>query len=292
MRSMTGYAKLSSENDRFRLILEIKSVNNKNLALKIKLPYNLNFMDNHIRLKVAEYVTRGSVDLRVDLYDKEDNCKKITYDKALANDCMNVLNQMEEDFNEKFQNKLDLLVKNFSVINKDETDLDEGEYKTYILSKLDELLPSFIETKQVEGDRLQEFFQEHLIKIEKNIQEIKSMTTEVIIRYKQKLLDNIKLLEKDVNVSEEDILKEVLIFSDRVDISEELSRLESHLQQLKIELISKEKAIGKKIEFILQEILRELNTTGVKSNMYEISKLIVDSKNNLEKMREQIMNIE
>lgn len=292
MRSMTGYAKLSSENDRFRLILEIKSVNNKNLALKIKLPYNLNFMDNHIRLKVAEYVTRGSVDLRVDLYDKEDNCKKITYDKALANDCMNVLNQMEEDFNEKFQNKLDLLVKNFSVINKDETDSDEGEYKTYILSKLDELLPSFIETKQVEGDRLQEFFQEHLIKIEKNIQEIKSMTTEVIIRYKQKLLDNIKLLEKDVNVSEEDILKEVLIFSDRVDISEELSRLESHLQQLKIELISKEKAIGKKIEFILQEILRELNTTGVKSNMYEISKLIVDSKNNLEKMREQIMNIE
>lgn len=292
MRSMTGYAKLSSENDRFRLILEIKSVNNKNLALKIKLPYNLNFMDNHIRLKVAEYVTRGSVDLRVDLYDKEDNCKKITYDKALANDCMNVLNQMEEDFNEKFQNKLDLLVKNFSVINKDETDLDEGEYKTYILSKLDELLPSFIETKQVEGDRLQEFFQEHLIKIEKNIQEIKFMTTEVIIKYKQKLLDNIKLLEKDVNVSEEDILKEVLIFSDRVDISEELSRLESHLQQLKIELISKEKAIGKKIEFILQEIFRELNTTGVKSNMYEISKLIVDSKNNLEKMREQIMNIE
>lgn len=292
MRSMTGYAKLSSENDRFRLILEIKSVNNKNLALKIKLPYNLNFMDNHIRLKVAEYVTRGSVDLRVDLYDKEDNCKKITYDKALANDCMNVLNQMEEDFNEKFQNKLDLLVKNFSVINKDETDLDEGEYKTYILSKLDELLPSFIETKQVEGDRLQEFFQEHLLKIEKNIQEIKSMTTEVIIRYKQKLLDNIKLLEKDVNVSEEDILKEVLIFSDRVDISEELSRLESHLQQLKIELISKEKAIGKKIDFILQEIFRELNTTGVKSNMYEISKLIVDSKNNLEKMREQIMNIE
>lgn len=90
------------------------------------------------------------------------------------------------------------------------------------------------------------------------------MTTEVIIRYKQKLLDNIKLLEKDVNVSEEDILKEVLIFSDRVDISEELSRLESHLQQLKIELISKEKAIGKKIDFILQEIFRELNTTGVK----------------------------
>ena len=104
--------------------------------------------------------------------------------------------------------------------------------------------------------------------------------------------ERLEKIKEEVEFKEEDILKEILLFTDKSDISEEISRLDSHLTQLKLEMNSSEIAIGKKIDFILQEIFRELNTTGVKCNLYDISKLVVESKNELEKIREQAMNIE
>ena len=121
---------------------------------------------------------------------------------------------------------------------------------------------------------------------------MKELRPQVVENYKQRLLNNINSIKVDINFNEEDILKEVLLFSDRVDITEEISRLESHFKQLEYEFEIDEISQGKKIEFIFQEVFREFNTMGVKSNMYEISKLVVESKNELEKMREQIMNIE
>ena len=292
MRSMTGYARISYEDDIFRSNLEIKSVNNKNLALKIKMPYNLNFLENNIRLKVSEYVTRGSVDLRIDFIDKRESYKQINYDKALAISGMSLLNEIEKSFDEKFTSKLDILIKNFSVIQKEENEIDEDEYKIFIEKKLDELLTKFLETKNQEGERLRPYFIEQLDKLKINIEKIKEFKTLVVEKHKNKLLENINKIEFNIRISEEDILKEVLIYSDRVDISEEISRFESHLDQLYSEMNSKENVIGKKIDFIIQEAFRELNTMGVKSNMYEISKIVVDSKNELEKIREQIMNIE
>lgn len=292
MRSMTGYARISYEDDIFRSNLEIKSVNNKNLALKIKMPYNLNFLENNIRLKVSEYVTRGSVDLRIDFIDKRESYKQINYDKALAISGMSLLNEIEKSFDEKFTSKLDILIKNFSVIQKEENEIDEDEYKIFIEKKLDELLTKFLETKNQEGERLRPYFIDQLDKLKINIEKIKEFKTLVVEKYKNKLLENINKIEFNIRISEEDILKEVLIYSDRVDISEEISRFESHLDQLYSEMNSKENVIGKKIDFIIQEAFRELNTMGVKSNMYEISKIVVDSKNELEKIREQIMNIE
>ncbi len=292
MRSMTGYARISYEDDIFRSNLEIKSVNNKNLALKIKMPYNLNFLENNIRLKVSEYVTRGSVDLRIDFIDKRESYKQINYDKALAISGMSLLNEIEKSFDEKFTSKLDILIKNFSVIQKEENEIDEDEYKIFIEKKLDELLTKFLETKNQEGERLRPYFIDQLDKLKINIEKIKEFKTLVVEKHKNKLLENINKIEFNIRISEEDILKEVLIYSDRVDISEEISRFESHLDQLYSEMNSKENVIGKKIDFIIQEAFRELNTMGVKSNMYEISKIVVDSKNELEKIREQIMNIE
>lgn len=292
MRSMTGYAKLSFENDRFSINLEIKSVNNKNLLLKTKLPHNMNFMENHIRTFIAEYISRGTVDLKLELKDKSENPIVVSYDTMLANSYMNTLRNMEEDLDEKFSNKMDFLVKNFNIIVTNDNELDEEVYKNFIEEQLQNLINEFIKSKSLEGERLKFFFINQLQKIKANVEIIKSLRKDIVINYKNKLLANINQLEQDIKVNEEDILKEILIYSDRVDISEEVSRLESHICQLELEINSKEIAIGKKIEFILQEIFRELNTTGVKSNMYEISKLVVDTKNELEKMREQIMNIE
>jgi len=289
---MTGYSKLNYENENYVINMEIKSVNNKNLATKIKLPYNLNLLESYIRGEIASLISRGSIDFRIEFENKNESLKNLKYDENLAKSCMDILNKMEEDFNDKFSNKLDFLVRNFGVISQKDLDTDEEKYKEIIDLKLKELLQNFIKTKVEEGNRLRVFFKEQLSILKSKLEQVKELRPRVVENYKQRLLNNINSIKVDINFNEEDILKEVLLFSDRVDITEEISRLESHLKQLEHEFEIDEISQGKKIEFIFQEVFREFNTMGVKSNMYEISKLVVESKNELEKMREQIMNIE
>ncbi|WP_022819900.1 YicC/YloC family endoribonuclease [Fusobacterium russii] len=291
MRSMTGYSRLNYEDEEFRVNMEIKGVNNKNLATKIKLPYNLNLLESFIRTQIASVIDRGSIDLRIDFEDKRESLQELKYDENLAKSCMTILNRMEEDFQDKFSNKMDFLIRTFGVVSKKDLDIDENRYKEIIQDKLKELLEKFIETKLDEGNRLKNFFKEQLQKLKENLEQIKKLKSQVVENYRDKLLSNIKAMEQDIEIKEEDILKEVLIYADRVDITEEIMRLESHFKQLEIEFEDKRNQ-GKKIEFIFQEVFREFNTMGVKANMYEISKLVVENKNELEKMREQIMNIE
>lgn len=292
MRSMTGYSKLSYQDDKYALNMELKSVNNKNLNLKIKLPYNLNFLEGAIRTEIASKVSRGSLDLKIEFSDLRDLEKLFDYDKEQSKGYMNVLLEMEKDFNEKFSNKMDILVRNLNVIKKNDFEIDEEEYTNFILGKIKELLTPFIKTREEEGERLRIYFLERISVLEANIDEIKKYKDQVVEIYKNKLLERLDKIKGNIEFKEEDILKEILLFTDKSDISEEISRLDSHMEQLKKELSLKGVAVGKKIDFILQEIYRELNTTGVKSNLYEISKLIVECKNELEKIREQSMNIE
>lgn len=292
MRSMTGYSKLSYQDDKYALNMELKSVNNKNLNLKIKLPYNLNFLEGAIRTEIASKVSRGSLDLKIEFSDLRDLGKLFDYDKEQSKGYMNVLLEMEKDFNEKFSNKMDILVRNLNVIKKNDFEIDEEEYTNFILGKIKELLTPFIKTREEEGERLRIYFLERISVLEANIDEIKKYKDQVVEIYKNKLLERLDKIKGNIEFKEEDILKEILLFTDKSDISEEISRLDSHMEQLKKELSLKGVAVGKKIDFTLQEIYRELNTTGVKSNLYEISKLIVECKNELEKIREQSMNIE
>lgn len=292
MRSMTGYSKLSYQDDKYALNMELKSVNNKNLNLKIKLPYNLNFLEGAIRTEIASKVSRGSLDLKIEFSDLRDLGKLFDYDKEQSKGYMNVLLEMEKDFNEKFSNKMDILVRNLNIIKKNDFEIDEEEYTNFILGKIKELLTPFIKTREEEGERLRIYFLERISVLEANIDEIKKYKDQVVEIYKNKLLERLDKIKGNIEFKEEDILKEILLFTDKSDISEEISRLDSHMEQLKKELSLKGVAVGKKIDFILQEIYRELNTTGVKSNLYEISKLIVECKNELEKIREQSMNIE
>ena len=290
MRSMTGYSKLSYQDENFQIGIEIKSVNNKSLNLKIKLPGILNFLENKIRTQVGEKVTRGSIDLKIDFEDKRENEDMFEYDENMCKAYLNLLNKMEESLGGEFTNKMDYLVRNLNVIKKKENDTDG--YETVLTEKIDEVLDSFIQFKIEEGERLREYFKERVAFIEDRVEIIKTHKEEVVKNYKEKLIKRLDSIRGEVEFKEEDILKEILLFTDKSDISEEVSRLESHLKQLKIELDSDSNTVGKKIDFILQEMFRELNTSGVKANSYEISKLVVECKNEIEKIREQAMNIE
>ncbi|SKA00557.1 TIGR00255 family protein [Cetobacterium ceti] len=292
MRSMTGYSKVVFQNEDFVINLEIKSVNNKNLNLKIKVPYTLNFLENKIRAFVGKKIFRGSVDLKIDFEDKRVSENLFDYNKVLSDAYMEILNQMEIDYKDTFTSKLDLLVKNLNVIKRKDEEIDEEEYTSFIFEKLDVLLEKFIQMKSEEGLRLKEYFKERISFLEIKVEEIKTLQPKVVETYREKLLERLNSIREDINFTEEDLLKEILLFTDKSDISEETSRLSSHLYELKKEIESEDKTLGKKIDFILQEIFRELNTTGVKSNFYEISKIVVDCKNEIEKIREQALNIE
>lgn len=292
MRSMTGYSKLTYQDESFAINMELKSVNNKNLNLKIKLPYNLNFLEGAIRTEVASKISRGSLDLKIEFEDKRELGKLFDYDRNLSSAYMNVLKEMENDFNEKFTNKMDILVRNLNVIQKNDFEIDENEYSFFVLKKVNELLIPFIQTREDEGKRLKTYFLERIDVLEEKITEIKKYKEIVVENYKEKLMERLDKIRGAIDFKEEDILKEILLFTDKSDISEEISRLDSHMEQLRKEMESRDTAVGKKIDFILQEIFRELNTTGVKCNLYDISKLIVECKNELEKIREQAMNIE
>lgn len=291
MRSMTGYSKEYFENEKYAISLEIKSVNNKNLNLKIKSPHMLNFLENKIRTEVASRVTRGSIDLKIEFQDKREVDNLFEYDKNMTASYLKVLNAIEDEYEEKFSNKLDLLVKNLNVIRRNDLEIDEKEYENFIVKNLHLLLDSFVEMKEAEGARMKDYFLQCIAIIENNVNEIKKLKENIVINYKEKLLERLSKIS-NIEFNDETLLREVLLFTDKSDISEEVSRLESHLIQLKIELDSPNAGVGKKIDFILQEIFRELNTSGVKCNLYDISKLIVECKNEIEKIREQALNIE
>lgn len=290
MRSMTGYSKLSYQDENFQIGIEIKSVNNKSLNLKIKLPTVLNFLENKIRTQVGEKVTRGSVDLKIDFEDKRENEDMFEYDENMCKAYLGLLTKMEKNLGGEFTNKMDYLVRNLNVIKKKEDDTDG--YEEILSEKMDEVLDSFIKFKIEEGERLKNYFKDRVAFIEERVEEIKKYKEEVVKIYKEKLIKRLDSIRGEIEFNEEDILKEILLFTDKCDISEEVSRLESHLKQLKLELDSDSNTVGKKIDFILQEMFRELNTSGVKANSYEISKLVVECKNEIEKIREQAMNIE
>ena len=215
MRSMTGYSKLNYEDENYVINMEIKSVNNKNLATKIKLPYNLNLLESFIRGEIASLISRGSIDFRIEFENKNESLKNLKYDENLAKSCMDILNKMEEDFNDKFSNKLDFLVRNFGVISQKDLETDEEKYKEIIDLKLKELLHNFIKTKVEEGNRLRVFFKEQLNILKSKLEQVKELRPQVVENYKQRLLNNINSIKADINFNEEDVLKEVLLFSGR-----------------------------------------------------------------------------
>jgi len=292
MRSMTGYANFTCENDLFKLAIEIKSVNNKNLNLKIKLPYILNFLENNIKTQVSNEINRGSVDLRIDFEDKREVEDLYNFDKNSAKAYMKLLDNMEKEFKMKFDNKLETLLRTGNIVKKVDLNIDETLYSHFVLGKVNEAIQKINKMKLEEGKRLEYYFHDRLEVLISIVCEIKFLREKVIDNYRTKLIERVNKVREDIQFKEEDILKEILLFADRSDISEELSRLDSHIKSFKELISSGDFDMGKKMDFILQEIFRELNTTGVKSNSYDISKIIVDAKAEVEKMREQSMNIE
>lgn len=288
LKSMTGYGRSIYESNKRRFIIEIKSVNHKYNDISIKMNKNINYLENTIRKKIKKNISRGKIDVHISLEELEID-KKININKNLAEKYISNIKEIAKENNtEIIINMSDILM--IPDIMSANENVEDSELEKELLAGLDIAINNFIDMRIKEGEKIQEDLSNRLDIISKYLNEINSYSTGLVEEYIVKLKKRIKEILKDDVVDKNRLSMEVVIFADKCSIEEELTRLNSHIIQFKSML--NENNIGKKMDFLIQEMNREINTIASKANCLEITKLVVEVKNELENIREQVQNIE
>lgn len=289
MKSMTGYGRgVLEQNDRYYSV-EIKSVNHKYSDITVKLPRNLSSMEDKIRKQVQTKINRGKIDVFVTFLNYSEEGKKIVINKQLAKDYIGEINSLCNVVGLENNISLAELIKLPDVLTIENIEADDI-IEEELLNATCNALEEFCYSREVEGNRIKQDLLDRILRISKKTEEISAYSSGLVKEYIVKLEERIKeLLQTDVDKAR--LAQEVVIFSDKCSVEEELTRLRSHIAQFK-ELIERQEAVGKNLDFLVQEINRELNTIGSKANKLEITNLVVECKTILEDIREQIQNIE
>lgn len=291
MKSMTGYGKGVAEKDFKRVSIEIKTLNNRFLDINTRLPKSLIVCDEVIRQNIQEKIKRGSVEVFFNYVNNSENTKTIFIDSNLASQYVDVAKGLSEELDLMNDVAISTVLK-VPEIMKIETADDDPEIlveltETAIKSALEDL----DRMRSKEGESICEDFTLLICKIESALFRIRELANKVVDDYREKIKKRITEYLGEVEIDQARLLNEVAFFADKADINEEISRLGSHISQFRLCLTSEE-ALGRKLDFLTQEMGREINTLGSKSNNIEITNLVLEMKNELEKLKEQIRNVE
>ena len=291
IKSMTGFGRCEiTENDR-KFTVEMKSVNHRYLDVNIKMPKKLNFFESAIRGELKNYISRGKVDVFIAYEDLTEENTSIRYNRQVAAEYLKYLKEMAEEFELDNDVRVSTLSRYPEVFTMEEVTVDEEELWKTLQKAIKNAAEGFVETRIVEGGHLRDDLIDKLDGMLKLVDFIAERSPQIIAEYRNKLADKVKDLLGDVQVDENRLLTEVTIFADKVCVDEELVRLRSHIETTKKTLMEGG-SIGRKLDFIAQEMNREANTTLSKSNDLEISNCAIELKTEIEKVREQIQNIE
>lgn len=290
IKSMTGFGRGEYENEGRTYTVDIKSVNHKYSDISVRLPRFLNTVEDKIRKRVSNSISRGKVDVFVTFENYSSQGSTIRINRELAKEYIKELKLLADEAELKFDvNVIDIT--KFPEILKLEDDEDEELIANELMVALDKALENFVSMREIEGAKLVEDIEERIHVIEGKVSEITKFSSTLVEEYIQKLETRVKELMKDTVVDEARLMQEIVIFSDKSSIEEELTRLASHISQFLV-LIKESSPIGKKIDFLIQEINREVNTIGSKANCLEITNRVIEIKTEVENIREQIQNIE
>ena len=291
IKSMTGFGRCEvSENDR-KFTVEMKSVNHRYLDVNIKMPKKLNFFESSIRALLKDYIQRGKVDMFITYEDMTENNVSVKYNKDIAGEYLKYLKEMAEEFGLDNDIRVSSLSRYPEVLTMEEQTIDEeGIWKT-LEKAIKGAAEGFVETRIKEGENLRNDLISKLDGMLSHVDFIQERSPQIIAEYKHKLEDKVKDLLADVKVDENRLLMEVTIFADKVCVDEEIVRLKSHIETTKATLQAGG-SMGRKLDFIAQEMNREANTILSKANDLEISNRAIELKTEIEKVREQIQNIE
>ncbi|MFR6141109.1 MAG: YicC/YloC family endoribonuclease [Finegoldia sp.] len=291
MKSMTGFGSSSLELEDCSIDIEIKSVNNRYLDFNFSMPNYLNFMLEDMKSLIKSKLKRGRVDvfIKIKKYQLSVDSVDINYELAEK------IKQKLDSLNEKLDMKSDINVRDLvqyeDVMSFTYKDLDNEFLHDNILKVLDEAVNKIYSMRSIEGDNLEKDLSENLSKIETEITKIASLTENSVKEYRENLFKNISELLDEEKIDKDRMYLEVALMADKSDINEELKRFDSHIVQFKSTMDIKH-SIGRKLDFIIQEMNREINTISSKSNDESISVCVIEVKSLIEKLREQVQNIE
>ena len=294
IKSMTGFGRCLEENEEYKVSVEVKAVNHRYCEAAIKIPKKLGIFESKIRALLKEYMERGKVDIFI-LY--EDFVKKseiVKYNREIAEKYMDCIQELSEQFGLENDVTALALSKMPDVLTLEELDPDETEIWEKLEPVLKEALKQFVETRAAEGMHLKEDIEKKLEEMQKAVSSIEERSPEIIKEYREKLQDKVQELLGDSNKLDEAVLAtEIVVFADKLCVDEETVRLRSHIQAMKDTLSSTSNAgIGRRLDFIAQEMNREANTILSKANDRVVSDYAIGLKTDIEKIREQIQNIE
>lgn len=291
IKSMTGFGRSEVAENNRKFTVEIKSVNHRYLDVNIKMPKKFNYFESSIRGELKNYISRGKVDIFISYEDFGESTSSVRYNRALAEEYLKYLRQMAEEFGLDDDVRVSTLSKYPDVLTMEEQAEDEEELWKELQKAIEGAAKMFVETRVVEGEHLRDDLINKLDEMLKLVAFIEERSPQIIAEYRKRLEDRVRELLSDTAVDEGRLLTEVTIFADKVCVDEELVRLRSHIETVKKTLIEGG-SIGRKLDFLAQEMNREANTILSKSNDLEISNCGIELKTEIEKVREQIQNIE
>lgn len=291
IKSMTGFGRFESVTDTCKISVEIKAVNHRYLDLGIKMPKKFNFFESAIRGLLKDYIQRGKVDVFVTYEDYTEEKVSLKYNSSLAAEYMDNFKKMEEQFGIDNDVKVSMLARCPEVLSMEQVPEDEDQMWALLSEALKHAAENFVETRVREGENLKNDLISKLDNMLSLVDFIETRSPKVLEEYRKKLEDKVKDMLQNTTIDESRILTEVTIFADKICVDEETVRLRSHIEGMKKELL-KGGSVGRKLDFIAQEMNRESNTILSKSNDMEISDQAIILKTEIEKVREQIQNIE
>lgn len=291
IKSMTGFGRCEIQETQRKITVEMKSVNHRYLDVNIKMPKKLNFFETAIRNELKNYIQRGKIDIFITYEDYTESNICVKYNKELAAEYMEYLKQMAEDFSLDNDVRVSTLSRYPEIFSMEEQTVDEEELWHLLERAIKGAAQGFVETRIREGEHLKNDLIEKLDGMLAHVDFISERSPQIITEYRQRLREKVCDLLEDTKIDENRLLTEVTIFADRVCVDEELVRLRSHIEATRQTLIQGG-SIGRKLDFIAQEMNREANTILSKTSDLEISNRGIELKTEIEKVREQIQNIE
>lgn len=290
-KSMTGYGRASKSFEAYEITVEVRSVNHRFFEFSTRISRQYSFLEDKLKSLFASKINRGKVETYVSINRINGSDSVVEVNAELANNYISALRNANEQLGLNDDLTLSQLFRMSDVFTVSKSEVDEDELWALVSETASEALDSFIEMRTVEGERLKNDILSKLDFIEETVTQIETRSPDVTKEYRTKLYTRLCDILGDKNIDESRILTEAAIFADKTAVDEETVRLRSHIAQYR-DLLQLNEPIGKKLDFLIQEMNREVNTTGSKCSDLTITRMVVDLKSTIEKIREQIQNIE
>ena len=292
IRSMTGFGHGEVSNDKNQKVtVEMKSVNHRYCDISLKLPKKLAMFEANIRNIMKEYASRGKIDIYVSYEDLSETAVSLHYNQAMAAEYMQVFKKMQEDFGIETKITAEALAKYPEVVTLEEVQQDEEVWWELLEAALRQAAEKFVETRTIEGANLKKDLLGKLDQMAADVAFIERRSPQIIAEYRAKLEEKVKEFLEDSAIEENRIAAEVTLYADKIAVDEEIVRLQSHISSM-TDVLESEESIGRKLDFMAQEMNREANTILSKSSDVDLADHAIELKTNVEKVREQIQNIE